>query len=88
MNIKNKILSTNGRFFSVKFIKADGSTRKMVARIGVKKHLRGGESTVSHKDYLLTVFDVQKKAYRNINLDKVFEFNREKVLTKQKQLTN
>jgi hypothetical protein len=82
MNIKNKILSTNGRFFSVKFIKADGSERKMVARLGVKKYLRGGSSTVRDKDYLITVFDVQKGAYRNINLDRVFEFNREKVLTK------
>lgn len=73
--IRNAIRKTNGRFFSVRFIKANGESRKMVARLGVKRYLKGGESTTAHKDNLITVFDVQKREYRNINLTTVYEMN-------------
>ena len=31
------------KIFSVEFTKKDGTLRKMVCRLGVKKHLKGGE---------------------------------------------
>lgn len=61
-------------FFSVKFVKKDGSIRKMTARIGVKKHLKGGQKTYDSDSLnYLTVFDVQKKGYRTINLNTLRE---------------
>ena len=61
----------NGQFFTATFVKKDGSVRDMNCRLGVTKHLKGGESTTAHKDNLLTVFDLQNKEYRCINLDTV-----------------
>ncbi len=69
--IRAILSATNGQFFTVKFVKKDGTERVMNARLGVTKHLRGGESTTAHKDNLITVFDLHKKAYRCINLDTV-----------------
>lgn len=61
---------TNGRIFSVSFVKKDGSTREMTCRLGVKKHLKGGELSYDPSEYdLKTVFDLQKNQYRMINLD-------------------
>ncbi len=76
--LRNKIHSTNGKIFSTRFVKKDGSERKMVCRLGVKKHLKGGDSTTAHKQNLVTVFDLQKKAYRCINLETVIEISLEK----------
>lgn len=54
--------------FGVTFIKKNGDVRDMNCMLGVKKHLRGGEQAYDPAEYnLLTVFDVQKKDYRNIN---------------------
>jgi hypothetical protein len=71
LDIARKILATKGRFFSARFIKKDGSIRHITARLGVKKYLKGGQSTVRDYDNLITVFDIEKKAYRNINVDTV-----------------
>lgn len=38
-----KLKDTKGDFFTVKFIKKDGTDRTMNARIGVKRYLKGGE---------------------------------------------
>lgn len=59
---KNKV-------FSVTFIKKNGEVRHMNCRFGVTKYLRGGESTTAHIPSIVTVFDMQKKQYRNINLE-------------------
>ena len=39
--MKEKILQTNGRFFSVSFVKKDGTERRMIARQGVKNNIKG-----------------------------------------------
>lgn len=61
--VKNKI-------FSATFIKKNGEKRKIVGRLGVKKHLKGGEKRYDSEalDYV-TVFDFQKKEYRTLNLN-------------------
>jgi len=73
-NTKQAIEQTRGKFFSASFIKKDGSERKMLARTGVKKYLRGGENTHKNHSNLVTVWDCQKKNYRSINLETVFDF--------------
>lgn len=74
MNVTNQQLKDiisgidNTRIFSVTFVKKNGEVREMNCMLGVTKHLRGGEQAYDPADYnLLTVFDVQKKDYRNIN---------------------
>lgn len=64
------IKQTNGEIFSVTFTKKDGTLRDMVCKLGVKKHLKGGEQAYDPTEYdLLCVFDMQKVAYRSISFD-------------------
>lgn len=71
--IAELVRSTNGRVFTVTFIKrTDGQRRTMNARLGVKKHLAGGKKAFSDKDKgLITVFDMQKGGYRSFPVDSV-----------------
>ena len=64
-----------GRIFGVTFTKrTTGETRKMQARLGVTKHLAGGELAYDPaKLKLLPVFDMVKEAYRQIPLDAISE---------------
>lgn len=58
------------KIFSVEFTKKDGSLRKMVCRLGVKKHLKGGELGYDAEAMnYLTVFDLQSEEYRTINVN-------------------
>lgn len=62
---------SEGRIVTVNFIKKDGTIRTMNARKGVKKHLKGGKSTISHKSNLIGCFDMQNGGYRCINAETV-----------------
>jgi hypothetical protein len=58
------------KIFTATFRKKDGSLRVMNCRLGVKKHLKGGQKSYNDDDFnYLTVFDLNKKAYRTINLN-------------------
>lgn len=64
------IKSTRGAFFSVSFVKADGTLRDMVCRLGVTKGVKGTGMSYDPRDRdLLPVFDVAKDAYRMIRLN-------------------
>jgi len=65
-NFVERILSSNGKIFSVEFIKKDGSVRLMNCRLGVTKHLKGGASTLDPNKFI-TVYDLQSKGYRAID---------------------
>ena len=60
--------ATKGAFFTCTFRKKDGTLRKMVARTGVKKGLTGTGRTWE-KENLVTVWDIEAKGYRHINLE-------------------
>lgn len=63
------IRKTSGRFFVAYFVKKNGELRRMVGRIGVKKHVTGEGLPFKPKDYdLQVVWDAEKRAYRMINL--------------------
>jgi hypothetical protein len=66
MEFVDKILNSNGKIFTVTFIKKDGSTRVLNGRLGVTKHLKGGVSTLDPDQYI-TVYDLQSEGYRAIN---------------------
>ena len=67
MFIESVLKATHGKFFTVVFVKKDGTTRIMNARLGVSKHLKGGQSTLDPAQYL-TVYDMQSEGYRAVNL--------------------
>ena len=65
---------TNGKIFTVHFVKKDGSDRVMTCRTGVKKHLKGGElryDPISRN--LLPVYDMIAAGYRMINMATIYK---------------
>ncbi len=76
--IVDLIKSSKGRIFSVEFVKRCGTTRKMVCRIGVTKHLKGGELPYDALSKgLLPVWDMQIQDYRMINLNTITKLSLE-----------
>lgn len=65
-------LEASTGFVTVTFQKADGTIRKMNCRMGVTKHLKGGKSTLDASKYV-TVYDMQKAAYRAVNRDTIID---------------
>jgi hypothetical protein len=72
MNHIENILNSKGKIFTVTFTKKDGTTRVMNCRLGVTKHLKGGESTLNANEYI-TVYDMQNKGYRAINRSTIID---------------
>jgi len=70
MFLQSVLQATKGKFFTVVFIKKDGTTRSMNCRLGVTKHLKGGVSNLDVSQYL-TVYDVQSEGYRAVNLSTI-----------------
>lgn len=65
-------IAGDGKIASAEFIKKDGSLRKMVFRTQVTKGVTGEGMKYNPSDYgLRTVFDMQKGAFRHINLETV-----------------
>jgi hypothetical protein len=63
-----KIKDTKGAYFTVTFIKKDGTERTMNARFGVTKYLKGGSLPYDPiSKGLLPVFDQKTGEYRMIN---------------------
>jgi hypothetical protein len=61
-----------GTIFSVEFYKKDGSYRKMKARFGVAKDLKGKGLAYDPLDKgLINVWDMDKQAYRMITVDRI-----------------
>ena len=58
-------LMASGSFFQVDFIKKDGTASTLNGRMGVKKHLRGGERTTDPEEYII-VYAVDREGYRNV----------------------
>ena len=69
-NITQIIDTSAGKIFTVTFVKKDGSIRTMTARLGVKKHLKGGECTLNREQYIIA-YDMQNQGYRAINRDTI-----------------
>ena len=72
--LKAMIKSTKGRFFSAEFIKANGSKRKIIARVGCHIGVKG-TSNRKQKENLVTVYEPKVNGYRTINLETLQNFN-------------
>ena len=72
--MREKILQKGGRIFSVTFIKKDGTVRRMAARLGVRKGVKGvGLKFDPSERGLMVVFDMHKREFRMINLNTIIE---------------
>ena len=71
--LKAMIKSTKGRFFSAEFIKANGSKRKIVARVGCHIGVKG-TSNRKQKEHLIAVYEPKTKGWRTINLQTLQHF--------------
>lgn len=69
-DLANIIAESNGKIVTVTFTKKDGTLRVMTCRLGVTKHLKGGESTLDADQYI-TAFDMASQGYRAINKDTI-----------------
>ena len=68
-----------GKFFSATFIKKNGEKRTIHCRLGVKKYTNGKGLTYNIHSYnYLTVWDLQKKAYRTLNVNTLLTVNANK----------
>lgn len=70
--VKSLIENSEGKIFTVTFIKKNGEERVMNCRRGVSSKTNGGGMAYHPDDHgLITVFDMQAKDYRMVNLDTV-----------------
>ena len=73
-SLSQDIDRTNGKFFTVKFIKKDGTLRKMTCRTGVSKGVTGKGLAFEPKEKgLKVVWSTDSEGYRMINLAQVTE---------------
>ena len=70
--LRELVENTKGRSMKCVFTKANGENREMLCRLGVKLKLTGTGRTWS-KENIITVYDMVKHDYRNINLDTLRE---------------
>ena len=71
MKTLNEIVEqSDGKFIAVSFIKKDGTLRTLNGRLGVVKHLRGGECTLDRTKYII-IYDMINKGYRSINRETI-----------------
>lgn len=72
VHLESIIRKENGRFVSVDFKKHDGTMRTLTGRLGVKSYLKGGTNNVESLDRpYMTIFDIQLRQYRTVNLSTV-----------------
>lgn len=86
-SLSQDIDRTNGKFFTIKFIKKDGTLRKMTCRTGVSKGVTGkGLSFEPKEKGLKVVWSTDAEGYRMINLAQVTEITFDGKTTTYNQL--
>jgi hypothetical protein len=71
------IENSQGRFCTCTFVKKDGTIRTLNGRIGVKS-ARVTEGTVrktAKQEQYITMYDIQKRAYRSVNRASITALN-------------
>jgi hypothetical protein len=71
------------KIFSATFLKKNNEVREINCRLGVTKYLKDGKKKYDAEYYnYITVYDLQKKGYRTINLNKLIELRANKEVIK------
>lgn len=81
--IKQFINETSNKFMTVTFVKKDGAVRTINGRMNVKKHLRGGRSTVDREKFLI-LYSVADRGYRAVNKDSILSVAVDGVIIKMR----
>ena len=81
-HVRRVVRGADGTMVGIRNTKKDGSERIWNCRTGVRKHLKGGFSTIAGKANLLGVWEPKSRdeeegdaGYRTVNLDTVTEVN-------------
>ena len=76
-DVRTEMITNGSEFATVMFVKrSDGTTRVMNYRLGVTKHLKGGNQGYSPKQHnLITVYEMNK-GYRSIPLDGIVSISK------------
>ena len=69
--VKNMVASTGGKFFTVTFIKKDGTPRTITGRIDVSKYTKGGVAGWKANRNNIGIFEVNEGHYRAFNAERV-----------------
>lgn len=74
-DLADRLRASNGKIVRVTFIKrTTGEVRVLVGRLGVKSHLKGGERAYDFEEKgLVSIFDMQKRAYRCVPTESILE---------------
>jgi hypothetical protein len=70
--IREFLSNSNNQMMTVTFTKADSQVRTINGRTGVKKHLKGGVSTIAGKDELFGIYEING-GYKCFNLNRLIE---------------
>lgn len=73
--VRAAMVACNGHFFTVTFVKKDGTERTLNGRLGVTAKLVGGKNTTAHISKYQTVYEGAKQSYKNVNLETVTKFS-------------
>lgn len=72
LHLSGLLEKQQGKFVGIDYVKLDKSNRSLNGRLGVTSPLRGGENKTATPDRpYLTMYDVQAKGYRTVNLSTV-----------------
>lgn len=71
VRLEGFIRQLKGKIFTVEFIKKDDTKRVMNARLGVTAFVKGTGKPNGKGTSSIKVYDMQKQAYRQINLETV-----------------
>jgi hypothetical protein len=71
VRLEGFIRKLGGKIFTVEFTKKDRTKRKMNARLSVSKFVKGTGRSNGLSTPCIKVFDMQKHAYRQVNLNTV-----------------
>ena len=73
---KNFIKASEGRIFTARNIKKDGTERAMNCRLHVSKGVKGiGLKYNPEERNMLTVFDMKRKEFRTLNIETLYQLN-------------
>jgi hypothetical protein len=72
---KSELKKSNGKFFSIKYMKKDGTTESYVVRSGVSKGVQGtGHAPLpENEDKYVKLFALKRDCHRTFLLDSIIE---------------
>ena len=83
--LSKEINKTNASLFRVSFVKANGESRTMYAKVGIKRFLskRPDKRVLKNTNpNIVRVFDMESKSYKSFKLDSVTEFRCKRIILK------